>query len=109
MAPAQDIEDVTQGSTIGRCDNADLAGKPGNGLFVDRIKETLIRQLLFQLIEGERAGGGDVQDDPGEQHDLSESEPEVFDELVNLWHEWARENHVMESVTPYWPEHLLQP
>jgi arylsulfatase len=45
-----------------------------------------------------------LADDPTEQHDRAEAEPEILDELVDLWHEYARDNNVMESVTPYWPE-----
>jgi arylsulfatase A-like enzyme len=45
-----------------------------------------------------------LEDDPAELHDLSAAEPELRDELANLWHEFATENHVMESVTPQWPQ-----
>jgi arylsulfatase len=45
-----------------------------------------------------------LESDPTEQHDLSESMPAVFEELVGLWHAWAAENNVKESVTPFWPE-----
>jgi arylsulfatase len=45
-----------------------------------------------------------LADDPTERSDLSEANPELRDELVSLWHEWATENHVMESVTPYWSD-----
>jgi hypothetical protein len=38
-----------------------------------------------------------------EYHDLSGEEPELLEELAALWHEFAKENHVMESVTPQWP------
>lgn len=49
-----------------------------------------------------------LKDDPTEQNDLSDSEAELRDELVALWHQFAEENHVMESVTPYWPERRPQ-
>ena len=39
-----------------------------------------------------------------ELRDLSISEPERLQQLVVHWHEFARENHVMESVTPQWPQ-----
>ena len=45
-----------------------------------------------------------LADDPTERNDLSEAHPELRDELVAQWHAWATENHVMESVTPYWPD-----
>jgi arylsulfatase len=43
-----------------------------------------------------------LETDPGEIHDLSASEPQLREELIGLWHEFARQNHIMESVTPYW-------
>jgi arylsulfatase len=45
-----------------------------------------------------------LADDPTEQNDLADAEPELLAELAGLWHQWAEEHHVMEDVTPYWPE-----
>lgn len=44
-----------------------------------------------------------LAEDATEQNDLSDTEPELREELIALWHQYAEENDVMESVTPQWP------
>jgi arylsulfatase A-like enzyme len=59
---------------------------PGNTWWGYPIPDTWYRWQLF-----------DLEDDPGETHDISEMHPELVQELVAVWDEYAEENGVVRD------------
>lgn len=49
-----------------------------------------------------------LENDPSEQSDLSASMPELKQELVTLWDQWADKNNVRLDIEPYWAQPLVE-
>lgn len=47
-----------------------------------------------------------LKDDPAESRDLSDSMPELKQELITLWNQWADENGIRKNIEARWKEPL---